>query len=157
MAAARAMTRGIGLWFCVATRADVVRAVLFVVARAVAVRFVADLVVDAVLRDVNVDVRAAVRADFVVLARRCVLFAVPFFARDATPPSRTAAPAPQTHIRADIAKIRTFFISDKNISKFINFRASKIYNLSCEFLPGALMQKLVISFEHEKRKIRSIQ
>ena len=97
-------------------RADVVRAALFTVARAVVARVVADFVVVATPRGVNVDVRAAVRADFVELVSRCVVFVVPFFARVATPPSRTAPYVPPVSPRHNATKIRTFFISDEMLA-----------------------------------------
>ena len=66
------------------------------------------------LRGDNTDVRTPERDADTDFVNRCVLFVfVPFFARDATPPSRTAPPAPPIHIRADTAKIRTLFISDE--------------------------------------------
>ena len=111
---ARAITRGIGVCAGDTLRGAVARDDF--VARAVAERETVDLFV-VVVRGVNVDVRTAARVDFVEFARRCWVFAfVPFFAREATPPSRTAAPAPLIHIRADIAKIRTFFISDEMLA-----------------------------------------
>lgn len=117
VAVARATTRGIGVWFGVVARAVAVRAAVpEFVARAVVARVVADFVVSVVLRGVNVDVRIAVRVDFVELARRCVVFVVPFFAREATPPSRTAAYVPPVSPRHNATKIRTFFISDEMLA-----------------------------------------
>lgn len=97
-------------------RAVVVRDVLLeFVARVAAARDTLVFVV--AVRGVNVDVRTAARDDFVEFVNRCCeVLVVPFFARDATPPSRTAAPAPPIHTRADAIKIRTFFISDKMLA-----------------------------------------
>ena len=105
---ARAVTREMGVWFCVA------RGTVVGLARAVAARDVLDVVFDAARGD-SVDVRTA-RSDFTVVLTRWVGFVV-LFARAAALPSRVAAPAPQMHSIQDTVKIRIFFISGEILAK----------------------------------------
>ena len=118
--AARATT-DVALRPGVVLRADVVRGdvVCIVAVRALVWRVVFCLVV----RGVSVAVRAAVVFSVVVVRFDDVV--VGDFWRAWALPSRTAARTDVADIKAYATKIRIFFISDLNVSKKANFRASE--------------------------------